>query len=80
MSQSVYDQLIAATSELLGPASARFIDRQIDNHLHIEPRQITSKDVDTLSHWIRLSISMLSDDKETLKDYEAALQELSRAN
>lgn len=75
---SIYDQLVAATTELLGPASERFIDRQISNHLKIEPRAITAHEVADLAHWIRLSISVLSNDHDTLRTYELAIQKISK--
>lgn len=78
MALSVYEQLVAATSELLGPASGRFIDRQIVSHLQIKPEDLTAKDVELLSHWIRLSIGMLSNDRKTLQAYNQALLKLSK--
>ncbi len=76
MAKNMYDQLVAVTNELLGPASERFIKRQIDSHLKIKPEDLTSKDINELAEWIRLSIGMLTDDKETLRTYNNALREL----
>lgn len=78
MAKTIYEELIALTSDLLGPASARFIDRQIISHLAIEPDTITAKEVGQLSHWIRLSISVLSDDEDMIQAYTSALERLSR--
>lgn len=73
---SIYDQLVSATSELLGPASERFIDRQISNHLHIKPQEITASEVKELAHWIRVSMSVLSNDHATLHNYEQEIQRI----
>lgn len=77
MAPSLYDQLVAVTSELLGPASERFIDRQIVSHLNIDPIDLTAKDLRELSEWIRLSMGMLTNDMDTLKAYSRALKDLS---
>lgn len=78
MTQTIFDQLVQATSELLGPASERFIERQVDNHLNIDPKKITPEDVAALSEWIRISISMLTDDKKLLRTYNRQLENLSK--
>ncbi len=73
-----YQQLIDATSELLGPASQRFIDRQIRSHLNKEPGALTKSDIKKLSQWLRLSVGVLTDDEALLNRYSQTLDELCR--
>lgn len=75
---SIYEQLVAITGDLLGPAAERFIDRQITSHLNINPEDLTPRDLGELTHWIRLSIGVLSDDQETIQSYTAAVERLRR--
>lgn len=78
MAESIYQQLVNATTELLGPASGRFIDRQIENHLKIQPHELRPKDIVVLAEWIRLSMGLLTDDAKTLSSYSSVLDRLSR--
>ncbi|MDQ5972031.1 MAG: hypothetical protein QG553_190 [Patescibacteria group bacterium] len=76
MPTACYRQLINATSELLGPASQRFIDRQIRNHLSIEPSDLTKADLKKLIQWLRLSVGVLTDDEALLYNYDLTLKKL----
>lgn len=75
---SLYHQVLEVTNDLLGPASQRFIDRQIRNHLQIDPAQLTKHDLTKLSDWLRLSVALLTDDKRTIADFMAQIKHLSQ--
>ena len=49
---SVYDQVVRITHVYLGPAADRFIARQVENHLHKPPQDLTKNDLKSLIDWI----------------------------
>jgi hypothetical protein len=75
---SLYEQVVAITYEYLGPAADRFITRQIRNHLNKEPERLQKKDLQDLADWIRLAMSLLSNDDRLVERYMAELQALIR--
>ena len=40
----LYDKVVRITHVYLGPAADRFIARQVENHLHKEPEQLSLDD------------------------------------
>jgi hypothetical protein len=66
---NVYWNLVSITSQYLGPAAERFIDRQVRNHLNKDPHDITKKDVEFLVDWLRSSVSLLTDNEELVEEY-----------
>jgi hypothetical protein len=66
---NVYRNLVIITSQYLGPAAERFIDRQVRNHLNKEPRDITKKDVEFLVDWLRSSVSLLTENEDLVEEY-----------
>lgn len=80
---TVYDCLIKITDSYLGPASRRFIDRQIINHLHKDPEDLTIEDLKNLIDWIRVVVALLTEDKALIEEYIAKIEMLnftSRSN
>lgn len=76
---TLYKQVIDVTTDYLGPAAKRFIDRQIQNHLHKQPADLDHDDLKKLIDWSGLALAMLTDDKEIVSEYTESLQNLSRA-
>ncbi len=74
---TLYDRIVSTTHVYLGPAADRFIDRQIQNHLHKEPEKITASDLTQLIDWIRIAVSLLTDDTEIVEEYISQLEELA---
>lgn len=72
----IYDQVLEVTQDYLGPATKRFIDRQIDAHLHKKPHELTKDDMDKLTEWLKVSIAMLAHDKSLVDDYVQSLKNL----
>lgn len=72
---SIYSQVVKVTHVYLGPAAERFIDRQVENHLHKTPDKVTRTDINSLIDWIRVVVSLLTDDEEIIEEY---LSELSK--
>lgn len=76
-SRSLYEDVIQVTRVYLGPAAQRFIDRQVENHLHKPPADVTPADLIALIDWIKLSISLLTEDNEIVEEYLNELRKLA---
>lgn len=74
---TLYQDVLNVTADYLGPAAQRFIDRQIDNHLSKSPEQLTKKDVEKLVAWSRVSMALLTNDKQLIDEYVNSLLELA---
>ena len=75
---TTYKRVVGITHMYLGPAADRFIDRQVRNHLHKEPEEITLKDLARLTDWIRLAVSLLTDDSDVIDEYIGQLERLAK--
>lgn len=73
----LYQNLLAVTTDYLGPAARRFVDRQIDSHLRKSPEDITKKDIKTLADWSKISMSLLTNDKQLINNYVNRLMNLA---
>lgn len=74
---SLYDKVVAITHVYLGPAADRFIARQVENHLHKAPEELSRADLASLIDWIRVVVSLLTEDNEIVEEYAAELQKLA---
>ncbi len=74
----LYEKVVRITHVYLGPAAERFIARQIQNHLHIEPEKLTEKDLLKLMDWIRAAVSLLTEDSEIVEEYIVQLHRLAK--
>ena len=74
---SVYDQVVRVTHVYLGPAADRFIARQVENHLHKSPKDLSPTDLLKLIDWIRVVVSLLTEDNEIIEEYTNELQKLA---
>ena len=72
----LYNKLVAITSDYLGPAANRFIDRQIQNHLNKEPQAVTIKDLELLNDWMKISVALLTENPKIRKEYAKRLASL----
>lgn len=77
---SVYDQVVRVTHVYLGPAADRFIARQVENHLHKPPKQLSQADLVSLIDWIRVVVSLLTEDGDIVEEYTNELQKLTITN
>lgn len=75
---SLYDNVVKVTHVYLGPAADRFIDRQVQNHLHKRPEQLSREDLKNLISWIRVAVSLLTEDSELVEEYTAQLEKLTK--
>lgn len=77
---NLYDKVVRVTNVYLGPAADRFIGRQVRNHLHKEPDEISEKDLSNLIDWIRVAVSLLTEDSEIVEEYTEQLSLLAHVN
>ena len=75
---NIYDQAVDITHSYLGPAAGRFMSRQARNHLHKEPEDMTARDLARLLEWIRLAMSLLTDDRHIVEEYIGKLEQLAQ--
>ena len=75
---SLYEQVVRITHVYLGPAADRFIARQVLNHLHKEPEALSRDDLDKLIDWIRVAVSLLTEDSQLIEEYTAQLEALTK--
>lgn len=73
----LYKQIIDISEDYLGPATKRFIDRQIIAHIDKDPEDLTPKDVPKLIDWIEAAVSMLTNDKDLVVEYRDRLEKLT---
>ena len=76
----LYDQVVKVTHVYLGPAADRFISRQVQNHLHKTPEELSQADLLKLIDWIQISVSVLTEDAEVIEEYTAQLRKLAEAD
>jgi hypothetical protein len=74
---SIYQQVVRVTHVYLGPAADRFIARQVENHLHKAPEALSQSDLLSLIDWIKVVVSLLTDDSEIIEEYISELQKLT---
>ncbi|MBC7581293.1 hypothetical protein H7097_00305 [Aeromicrobium sp.] len=75
--ESLYERVVQTTHIYLGPAADRFIDRQVQNHIHKEPSTLNEADLILLIDWIRVAVSLLTDDSEIVEEYILQLERLA---
>jgi hypothetical protein len=74
---SLYDQVVKVTDVYLGPAAERFIARQVENHLHKPPQRLSQSDLLSLIDWIRVVVSLITDDSDIVEEYVDELRKLA---
>lgn len=77
---NLYEQVVNVTMEYLGPATERFITRQIKTHIGKEPEDLTEDDLEKLVDWIKLAIALLTEDNKMVDDFSRSLLELSKTH
>lgn len=73
----LYEEVVRITHVYLGPAADRFIARQAQSHLHKPAEELTKEDLLKLTDWIRVAVSLLTDDSEVVEEYITQLRKLS---
>jgi hypothetical protein len=76
MTAVLYDTIVGVIEYYLGPAAPRFVDRQIEFHLHKQPQEVTVADMKHLTEWIRVSLALLTDDHTVIDECAQRLTQL----
>lgn len=75
---SLYSKVLKTTYRYLGPASERFINRQISNHIGKHPEDLERRDLSELINWIEVSMTVLTNDQELISEYIGKLKALTK--
>lgn len=78
MSHSLYSDMVVIASDFLGPTADRFLSRQIEAHLGISPSNITADDLPRLEGWLRISLGLLTEDKQSIEDFMSQINRLAK--
>lgn len=73
----LYDRVVQATHVYLGPAADRFIARQVEHHLQKCPEDMSQADLMGLIDWIKVAVSLITDDYEIVEEYIGQLIKLA---
>ncbi len=73
-----YEKLVQASQDYLGPATERFLDRQISTHLDKQPTELAPEDLTKLIEWIKLAFALLTSDEALLREYSKRLESLAK--
>lgn len=74
---TLYVQVVEITNVYLGPAADRFIARQVQNHLHKEPSELSEHDLLKLIDWVRVAVSFITEDTVIVEEYITRLRSLT---
>lgn len=77
MNVTLYQQAVTITSEYLGPAAERFINRQLTYHLGKDPQELTKQDIPELAEWVKVSIAILTEDDALVKEFTKRIMNLA---
>ena len=72
-----YKTVVRVTHAYLGPAADRFVARQVRYHLGKEPEQLQKHELAGLIDWLGMSLALLSEDEQLIRDYIAELHSLA---
>ncbi|HVE80946.1 MAG TPA: hypothetical protein VNA68_02285 [Candidatus Dormibacteraeota bacterium] len=75
---NLYSQVVEVTQSYLGPASERFIARQIETHLNKKPEELTPEDLAKLVDWVKIAVALLTEDGKTVEAFTQSLLALSK--
>lgn len=75
---AVYEEIVEVLYDFLGPASERFLDREIESHLKKKPEDITKADIPKIHEWSRLAIALLAEDQKTVDEFSKSLLAISK--
>jgi hypothetical protein len=60
---TLYDEVLGVAIRYLGPTAARFVDRQLNGHLDIEPHQLSGYHLEELANWCYTSGKLIMRDE-----------------
>lgn len=78
-SDELYAKVVNLTLVYFGPTSENFIVRQLENLLHKPPQEITKSDLKSIIGWIRVVVSLITDDDDLVDEYIQKLKKLHQS-
>lgn len=66
---NLYKEAVEISEEYLGPAGERFMRRQINTHLGIEPESLKRHHMQKLTKWTELAFALLTNDSLQVKSF-----------
>jgi hypothetical protein len=72
----LYRDVVKITEEYLGPAAERFIGRQVIAHLNKPPDKLINADLPKLTEWVKVTVSILTENHQLVDEYAAKLEQL----
>jgi len=76
--RTLYDKAVRLTEGYLGPAGERFLRRQIETHLKIEPENLKKKNLPILINWSSIAFALLTDNGEDIDGFTKDLKSLTQ--
>jgi len=73
---TLLQKVTSITEEFLGPATDRFVSRQILSHLNKPAADILPEDLQTLLKWTKVTLGHLTEDTQMIDDYVRQMNEL----
>ncbi|MBA2279474.1 hypothetical protein H0V99_03500 [Candidatus Saccharibacteria bacterium] len=73
---TLYEKAVLVTEEYLGPAGERFLRRQINTHLNIEPEQLSKKNLPKLINWSSIAFALLTNNPKVIEAFTNDLRSL----
>ena len=78
--QALYAKAVQVTEDYLGPAGERFLRRQIENHLKIQPEKLDKKNLPKLINWSVIAFALLTNNDEYVDAFTRDLSQLTQNN
>lgn len=76
-SNNLYQKAVRVTEEYLGPAGERFIRRQIETHLKIQPETLQKKNLPKLINWSSIAFAVITNNSEEINAFTNDLKSLT---
>lgn len=73
------ENIIKVMNDYLGPASERFVDRNIEGHLNKKPEELSKEDIAKLANWIKISLGVISSSAEIAQEAVDRMLEAAEA-
>lgn len=75
--KTLYKEAVRVTEEYLGPAGERFLRRQIETHLKIEPEDLKKKNLAKLIDWSSAAFALITSNDEAIDSFTKDLKSLT---
>lgn len=69
MTPGLYEKVTFITEEYLGPATERFLVRQITFHLGKTPQELQMGDLPKLIEWAKVTLGLLTEDRDMIEEF-----------